>query len=64
MTPSENAPAKKYPLTTQPGLSAKQQALIDAHNWDELVRWEEEGNELTDHQKAIKAELAEKLGRK
>ncbi|MEB3160796.1 MAG: hypothetical protein VKL20_05000 [Synechocystis sp.] len=51
----------KFPLTSQKGLSAQQQFRIDAFNYDNLVRYKAEGNELDDEQVQILKELDVKI---
>ena len=59
MTPSEYGSAELFPRTTQPGLSVRQQLLIDAHNSDELREWAE-SHPLTTEQRELLAELESK----
>lgn len=59
MTPAEYISGERFPLTTQAGLSAQNQLLIDAFNLDELRAWAAD-NPLTDEQRALLAELEAK----
>lgn len=51
----------KFPLTSQSGLSAKEQFMIDAFNYDQLKEYEGQGNSLDEEQKAILSELQQKI---
>lgn len=53
----------KYPLTSQKGLAYDDQCLIDAVNYDNGVRYVQNGDQLDDRGKAVQKELAEKLDR-
>lgn len=59
MQPSTYLCAEKFPRTTQKGLSLKNQLLIDAFNFDQLMEYAQD-NELSDEQQQIRAELEEK----
>ena len=50
----------KFPLTSQPGLSAKEQLMIDAFNLDQLKEALEMKVPLNEKQKAHLRELKEK----
>jgi hypothetical protein len=52
--------AGRFPLTSQPGLTFRQQKLIDAVNADDCRRLVEEGKTLTDEQRRIRVELEAK----
>lgn len=52
--------AKRFPLTTQEGLSEENQALIDSINLDQLREMIELEEPMTDRQKGRLAELEEK----
>jgi hypothetical protein len=60
MKPSDVLNAERFPLTTQKGLSVKQQLLIDAVNLDALREQMESGPPLDAEQQARLAELEEK----
>ncbi|MEB3193188.1 MAG: hypothetical protein VKL42_22835, partial [Snowella sp.] len=51
----------KFPVTSREGLSAQQQFRIDAFNYDNLVRYKDEGNALDEEQVAILKELEVKV---
>lgn len=59
MKPSDYTSAAKFPLTSQRGLSADKQLLLDAHNLDTLREYAE-SNRLTADQTARLAELEAK----
>jgi hypothetical protein len=61
MTLSDYTDGKRFPVTSRPALSAKQQLQIDAFNYDQLKEYRESGSQLDDEQKAIWAELSEKM---
>lgn len=46
-----------FPLTTQEGLSLKDQMFIDKFNYGQLAEYIEEGGELSERQKQIWQEL-------
>ena len=50
----------RFPLTTQAGLTLRQQQLIDSFNQDELERLLDEGGALTAEQQAVLEELRPK----
>jgi hypothetical protein len=50
----------RFPLTTQNGLTLRQQQLIDAFNWDELEEAIRAGKRLTPTQPQILGELYHK----
>lgn len=50
----------KYPLSSKPGLSENDQALIDSINLDTLRGMIRDGEEMNDRQRKILAELEEK----
>ncbi len=52
MTLSEYLDPSRFPLTTQAGLSAEQQMLIDAVNYDELCEVEEQEETLSPNEEA------------
>ncbi len=58
--PSIHIDHSQFPLTTQEGLSPKDQAMIDCVNLDELREAVANGERLTDDEKAIMAELETK----
>ncbi len=60
MTPHEYTDAARFPLTTRAGLTARQQASIDARDLDELNAYRDDWNQLTRAQRDILAELEEK----
>lgn len=51
----------RFPLTSQSGLSVKEQFMIDAFNLDQLTEYQSQGNHLNEEQKRILAELQEKV---
>jgi hypothetical protein len=61
MTLSDYTDAARFPATSQRGLSAKQQLMIDAFNYDQLKEYRDNGGELDDEQKARWRELSEKI---
>jgi hypothetical protein len=61
MTLPEYMDPTKFPLTTQPGLSAKQQMLIDVVNYDEVREAEELGEEFSPEEEARANELRVKV---
>jgi hypothetical protein len=58
---SEYLDAKRFPITTQLGLTLHQQKMIDAHNLDELKELTDAGRPLNQRQEAALKELQEKL---
>jgi hypothetical protein len=61
MTLAEYMDPQRFPLTTQSGLSAQQQLMLDAFNWDALTEARENGEQLAEDQKAIYRELRVKM---
>ncbi len=61
MTLDDYMDREKFPMTSQGGLAADQQMLIDAFNHDQLKEFLEEGGEPSERQKAIWKELQEKI---
>lgn len=61
MTAEEYQDAKRFPITTQPELSLKDQLFIDAVNWDGLNEAIEDGLEWTPNQQALRTELEAKI---
>jgi len=57
MTESEYMDPRRFPLTTQEGLSLDGQMLIDAVNLDELDRDVENGATLTAEEQQVAGEL-------
>ena len=51
---------EKFPLTSRPALSAREQLMLDAFNNNQLAELVEEGKPLTAEQKARWAEYQEK----
>lgn len=51
---------KRFPLTTQKGLTLQEQKMIDAVNKDDIRRMIEEGRPLDDELKGIWKEFQEK----
>jgi hypothetical protein len=60
MTPAEYTDPGRFPLTTQPGLSAEEPMLLDAVNRDDLREARDLGRPLTAEQERAAAELEEK----
>jgi hypothetical protein len=52
--------SKRFPLSSQPGLTLQQQRMIDAVNLDDLRRMQEEGRPMSEEQRAIYLELQAK----
>jgi hypothetical protein len=52
---------ERFPRTSQSGLSAKDQLMIDAYNYDELKDYLEQGNTPSPEQAEAWAELEEKM---
>lgn len=61
MKPSEYLDPQRFPLTTQGGLDIKGQMMIDAFNYDSVMELIDSGADLTEEQKARRAELQEKI---
>ena len=60
MTVAEYMDPARFPLTTQGNLDPEKQMLVDAMNFDDLARMEEEGRPLTGDLVQRAAELREK----
>jgi hypothetical protein len=61
MTIDEYMDPNRFPATTQAGLGPKDQLMIDAVNYDALKEAIENGEELTESQKAVWAEFEAKM---
>jgi hypothetical protein len=61
MTLSDYLSDERFPATTQAGLSAAQQMLIDSRNYDNLKEFLENGGSLSEIQRATWRELKEKM---
>jgi hypothetical protein len=61
MTEADYLDQMRFPLTTQPGLTLKEQRLIDAVNLDDLREVQELGKAMTEEQRLRALELEEKL---
>jgi hypothetical protein len=61
MTITEYTDPARFPLTTQRGLSARNQLLIDAVNFDALRKFLDEGGIPGENQRGRWAELQEKM---
>jgi hypothetical protein len=61
MTLSEYLSEEHFPATTQAGLSAAQQMMIDSGNYDSLKEFLENGGSLSESRRAIWRELKEKM---
>src|ERR1700722_3355947 len=51
---------EKFPLTSQKGLSAEKQFMLDAYNLDQIKQHLGQGGTLTDDQQALLKELTDK----
>lgn len=60
MTPSEYMDPKRFPRSTQEGLSIEDQILRDSVNYDDVVRYEAEGRPIPPDKEAVVQELREK----
>jgi hypothetical protein len=58
---SEYMSKERIPLTSQPGWSAKQQLMLDAHNYDSLKEFLDDGGQPDEEQEAVWEELQEKM---
>jgi uncharacterized protein YecT (DUF1311 family) len=52
---------ERFPATTQAGLSAAQQMMIDSRNYDCVKEFLENGGSLSESRRAIWRELKEKM---
>ncbi len=60
MTPAEYMDPARFPRTTQPGLSLRNQMLIDAVNYDDVAEARELGTPIAPEHLATVKELEEK----
>jgi len=60
MTEQEYLDAKRFPLTTQKGLTLRQQKMIDAVNLDDLKQMQERGEPLDEERRKHLLELQTK----
>jgi hypothetical protein len=61
MTLSDYTDAARFPATSQTDLSATEQLMIDAFNYDQLKEYRDNGGELDDEQQARWRELGDKM---
>ena len=61
MTLSDYLDPARFPFTTQRGLSAKNQLMIDAVNYDVLKQFLDDGGKPNEDQRGRWAELQEKM---
>jgi hypothetical protein len=61
VTLSDYLSDERFPTTTQAGLSAAQQMLIDSRNYDSLKEFLENGGSLSEIQRATWRELIDKM---
>lgn len=59
MTLQEYLDPKRFPLTTEPDYTPKQQLMMDAFNYDQLKEYAED-HKLTEEEGKLFAELSEK----
>jgi hypothetical protein len=61
MTLADYLDPAKFPLTTRPGLSPQGQLFLDAFEYDRMCRYLKGGDEVSEGQKARRAELEAKM---